>query len=107
MLCSRCMRRADEHGRFFRAIEAGFDSLLSGYRHTLDGVLRHRAITLGVFFATLALTVVMAVSKPKGFFPPPGNRFITRRAEAAPGRSPPRGMRAPRRLVWGETRQPP
>ncbi len=27
------------------------------------------AITLGVFFATMALTVVMAIEIPKGFFP--------------------------------------
>ncbi|MBV8320406.1 MAG: efflux RND transporter permease subunit, partial [Hyphomicrobiales bacterium] len=31
--------------------------------------LRHQAITLGVFFATVALTAVMMVQIPKGFFP--------------------------------------
>src|SRR6476620_719838 len=35
--------------------------MASFYRRTLDVVLRHQAITLGVFFATMALTVVMAI----------------------------------------------
>jgi len=45
MLCSRFMRpRSDRHGRLYSTIEAGFDALLSGYRRTLDIVLRHQAI---------------------------------------------------------------
>ena len=58
MLCSRFMHReSGEHGRVFRIVEAGFDALMQGYRKTLDIVLRHQAITLAVFFATMALTV--------------------------------------------------
>ncbi len=98
MLCSRCMKRAEEHGRIFQAIEAGFDSLLSGYRRTLDCVLRHRAITLGVFFATLALTVVMTVQIPKGFFPLQDTGLITGVSEAAQDVSPARMMRLQRAL---------
>ena len=49
------------------------------YRRTLDVVLRHQAITLGVFFATMALTVVMAIYIPKGFFPIQDIGLITRR----------------------------
>jgi HAE1 family hydrophobic/amphiphilic exporter-1 len=70
MLCSRFMRHhSDHHGRLYRTIEAGFDALLAAYRRTLDVVLRHQAITLGVFFATMALSVVMMIQIPKGFFP--------------------------------------
>jgi multidrug efflux pump subunit AcrB len=70
MLSSRCMKNArTEHGRLFRAIEAGFNLLLSGYRRTLDAVLRRQAITLAVFFATLVLTVVMAVQIQRASFP--------------------------------------
>src|SRR5258708_6660225 len=98
MLCSRCMKRAEEHGRIFQAIEAGFDSLLSGYRRTLDCVLRHRAITLGVFFATLALTVVITVQIPKGFFPLQDTGLITGVSEAAQDVSPERMMRLQRAL---------
>ena len=75
MMCSRFMRReTGEHGRLYRIIEAGFDAMLSGYRRTLDIVLRHQAITLGVFFATMALTVVHGDPDPEGLLPDPGHR---------------------------------
>jgi multidrug efflux pump subunit AcrB len=70
MMCSRFLRRhTDEDGRLYRTIEMGFDAILSFYCHTLDIALRHRAITLGVFFAAMDTTVVMAMMIPKGFFP--------------------------------------
>jgi HAE1 family hydrophobic/amphiphilic exporter-1 len=70
MMCSRFMRpESHEHGRIFRFIASGFDALLSFYQRTLDVVLRHQAITLTVFFATMALTGVMVYYTPKGFFP--------------------------------------
>src|SRR5262245_65654392 len=54
MLCSRFMHReSTQHGRIYRIIEAGFNGMLVFYRRTLDVVLRHRVITLGVFFATM------------------------------------------------------
>lgn len=90
MLCSRFMRwkAPQDHGRIYHAIEAGFGSILSGYRRTLDCVLRHQAATLGVFFATVALTVVMAIHIPKGFFPIQDTGLIRGMAEAAQGVSP-------------------
>src|SRR5207244_3997547 len=52
MMCSRFMHReSNRHGRIFRVIESGFNAMLSFYERTLDVVLRHQAITLGVFFA--------------------------------------------------------
>ena len=99
MLSSRCMKRAStEHGRLFGAIEAGFNVLLLGYRRTLDAVLRHQAIALGVFFATLALTVVMAVQIPKGFFPLQDTGLITAVSEGGQDISPDRMMRLQREL---------
>jgi hydrophobe/amphiphile efflux-1 (HAE1) family protein len=99
MLSSRCMKGASaEHGRLFRTIEAGFNLLLSGYRRTLDAVLRHQAITLGVFFATLVLTVVMAVQIPKGFFPLQDTGLITAVSEGGQDISPERMMRLQREL---------
>jgi HAE1 family hydrophobic/amphiphilic exporter-1 len=84
MLCARFMRaETGEHGRLFSIVEAGFEALISGYRRTLDIVLRHQAITLGVFFATLALTVTMIVTIPKGFFPIQDIGVIQGFAEAA------------------------
>jgi hydrophobe/amphiphile efflux-1 (HAE1) family protein len=70
MLCARFMRlQPKEHGWLYGIIEAGFEAMLSGYRRTLDVVLRHQPIVLGVFFATMALTVYLAIIAPKGFFP--------------------------------------
>ena len=89
MMCSRFMRHeSGTHGRIYRAIEAGFDALLSGYRRTLDIVLRHQAITLAVFFCTLALTVALAIEIPKGFFPTQDTGIISGLSEAAQGASP-------------------
>ncbi len=99
MLCSRFMRpRSDRHGRLYNAIEAGFDALLSGYRRTLDIVLRHQAITLGVFFATMALSVVMMIQIPKGFFPIQDTGMLNGLAEAAQEVSPMEMMRLQREL---------
>jgi hydrophobe/amphiphile efflux-1 (HAE1) family protein len=70
MLCSRFMRHDTRSpGPVYRLIEGGFDRMLSFYQRTLDVVLRHQAITLGVFFATMALTGVTLYYTPKGFFP--------------------------------------
>jgi hydrophobe/amphiphile efflux-1 (HAE1) family protein len=99
MMCSRFMRREPEtHGRVYRVIESGFDATLSFYRHTLDVVLRHQAITLGVFFATMALTLVMAIQIPKGFFPIQDTGLIQGFAEAAQQTSPNEMMRLMRNL---------
>src|SRR5262249_59200944 len=79
MLCARFMHReSHQHGRLYRAIEAVFDGMLAFYRRTLDIVLRHQAITLGVFFATLALTVLIIIQIPHAFFPLQATALISR-----------------------------
>ena len=84
MLCSRVMRpQSEAHGRLYRAIEFSFDTMLAGYRRSLDVVLRHQPITLGVFFITVALTVVMGIWMPKGFFPIQDTGLIGGVAETA------------------------
>ena len=99
MMCSRFMRREPEtHGRAYRVIESGFTAMISFYRRTLDIVLRHQAITLGVFFATMALTIVMAIYIPKGFFPIQDTGLITGFAEAAQETAPDETMRLMRAL---------
>jgi HAE1 family hydrophobic/amphiphilic exporter-1 len=89
MLCSRFMRpESHDHGRIYRFIEAGFDAMLSFYRTTLDVVLRHQAITLAVFFATMALTGTMVYYTPKGFFPIQDIDLLNGIAEASQDVSP-------------------
>lgn len=53
-------------GRWF---EAGFTTLRNGYAGTLDIALRHRFPVLMLAFGTFALTVVLYMAIPKGFFP--------------------------------------
>ena len=72
--------------------------MLAGYRRTLDLVLRHQAITLAVFFATLGLTVILAIEIPKGFFPIQDTGMINGLAEAAQDVSPAEMMQLQREL---------
>jgi Cation/multidrug efflux pump len=57
------------HGRLYRIVERGFDGILAAYRAGLDIVLRHQAITLLFFVATVVTTGWLFVNIPKGFFP--------------------------------------
>ncbi|HEY2847554.1 MAG TPA: efflux RND transporter permease subunit, partial [Pyrinomonadaceae bacterium] len=98
MLSSRCLKPSAAHGRIFSTIEVAFVALLAGYRRTLDVVLRHQGITLAVFLATMALTVIMAVQIPKGFFPIQDTGLITAVSEGAQDISPERMMRLQRDL---------
>jgi HAE1 family hydrophobic/amphiphilic exporter-1 len=99
MMCSRLLKGgAGEHGPVYRIIEAGFNAMLSGYRRSLDVVLRHQAITLCAFLATMALTIVMAIQIPKGFFPTQDTGLITGVSEAAQDVSPEKMFRLHREL---------
>ena len=99
MMCSRFMHHeSGRHGVIFRAIESGFNAMLSFYRRTLDIVLRHQAITLGVFFATIALTAVMFIRIPKGFFPIQDTGMISAFAEAAQDTAPEEMMKLLRKM---------
>jgi hydrophobe/amphiphile efflux-1 (HAE1) family protein len=99
MMASRFMHREpDSHGRVYRIIESGFNGMIAFYRRTLDVVLRHQALTLGVFFATMALTLVMAIEIPKGFFPIQDTGLIQGFGEAAQDTSPEQMMRLMRDL---------
>jgi hydrophobe/amphiphile efflux-1 (HAE1) family protein len=89
MLGSRFLRKQSEHhGRIYRAIEWGFETMVGGYRRMLDVVLRHQPLTLAVFLATMALTAVMFVYIPKGFFPSQDTGLITGLSEAGQDVSP-------------------
>jgi len=58
-----------QHRRAYLFIERAFDRLLDGYRRGLDFVLGHQRLTLLVFVCTVALTVILYIVIPKGFFP--------------------------------------
>ena len=85
MLCSRFLKphSAESHGRMYQMFERGFDAMLNGYKRGLHVVLRHQFITLMVFFATMAATVVLFIVIPKGFFPQQDTGFVYGFAESA------------------------
>jgi HAE1 family hydrophobic/amphiphilic exporter-1 len=85
MLCARFLRNVHDkpHGRLYRVFEHGFERLLAGYRRGLDAVLKHEFATLCVFLITLALTVVMFIVSPKGFFPQQDTGLVFGFAETA------------------------
>jgi multidrug efflux pump len=72
MMCARLLKREpepEEQGRFYRASGAWLDWLVEAYGNKLRWVLRHQPLTLLVAIGTLALTVMLYLMVPKGFFP--------------------------------------
>jgi len=71
MMASRILKHNPEaqQGKFYRASERVFESMIAFYGRTLKVVLRYQTITLLVAVATLALTVFLYNYIPKGFFP--------------------------------------
>ena len=107
MLCSRFLRKQSEHhGRLYRIIERGFEALINGYRRVLDVVLRHQPLTLLVFFVTMAVTAVLFVAVPKGFFPIQDTGLIQGLSEAAQDVSPDEMKRLQRELSQVIARDP-
>jgi len=71
MMCARLLRHTPEaeQSRFFRKSGAFFDSVIARYGRMLNWVLDRQLATLLIAFATLALTVLLYIVVPKGFFP--------------------------------------
>jgi multidrug efflux pump len=71
MLCAKLLKHKPEaeQGRFARAAGAFIEQMIARYAQALQWVLRHQSLTLMVAIATLALTVVLYMLSPKGFFP--------------------------------------
>jgi hydrophobe/amphiphile efflux-1 (HAE1) family protein len=71
-----------KHGRAYMAVERAFDRILAWYTRGLDLALDHRRTTLIVFLATVAVTVVLYVEIPKGFFPQQDTGIISGLSDA-------------------------
>ncbi|MBS1229120.1 MAG: multidrug transporter [Proteobacteria bacterium] len=71
MMCARLLHHTPEaqQGWFFRKSGAFFDAVIARYGRMLNWVLDRQSATLLVAFATLALTALLYVVVPKGFFP--------------------------------------
>ncbi len=73
MMCAHLLKEHTTHGWMYRTSENAFNWIVGLYGRTLDRVLRHPAITLGVLAATIALNVYLFIHVPKGFFPQQDN----------------------------------
>ncbi|KTT67539.1 multidrug transporter [Pseudomonas oryzihabitans] len=71
MLCGRLLHHVplERQSRFARWGERQFERLVAGYDRTLSVVLDHQRLTLLVAVATVALTALLYLLVPKGFFP--------------------------------------
>jgi multidrug efflux pump len=71
MMCGRMLRHAPAGGepRWSRALGGFFEAVIARYALALRWVLARRRATLWVATGTLALTVLLYVLIPKGFFP--------------------------------------
>jgi len=58
-----------EQGRLYRWSENAFERIIAFYGRTLKVVLRHQTATLLIFAGTFALTVLLFLIVPSGFFP--------------------------------------
>ncbi|MEA2985156.1 MAG: multidrug efflux pump [Alphaproteobacteria bacterium] len=71
MICAYFVRSAPSKTATWldRAVEAVLSRLIRGYASSLELVLQYRALVLLVFLATIALTVRLYITTPKGYFP--------------------------------------
>ena len=90
MMGARLLREEhpEQAGRLSRALERGFDALLSGYDRMLVIALRHRFVTLMAMLGTVAVTAWLFIIIPKGFFPEQDTGLILGVTEAAQDVSP-------------------
>ncbi|MGD0777710.1 MAG: multidrug efflux RND transporter permease subunit [Candidatus Solibacter sp.] len=85
MMCSRLLKHKPEEsqGRFYRASERAFNSVIAFYGRTLQWVLGWQLATLAVAAATLGFTIFLFFVIPKGFFPIQDTGVIQGVSEAA------------------------
>ncbi|MDI6475009.1 MdtB/MuxB family multidrug efflux RND transporter permease subunit [Cronobacter dublinensis] len=78
MMCARMLSHASlrKQNRFSRASERVINRVIDRYGQWLKRVLNHPWLTLGVAVGTLALTVLLWLVIPKGFFPVQDNGII-------------------------------
>jgi len=89
MLCSRFLKldHKTQHGRAFRTVEAGYQSMFRFYEKTLAWVMDHRRATMAFSLVILAGTVLLYKIVPKGFIPSEDTGRIIASTETAEGTS--------------------
>jgi multidrug efflux pump len=71
MICAHFVRKPPSANATWldRLVERVLRAMISSYARSLSVVLNHRGLTLLVMAATIAITVILFVRTPKGFFP--------------------------------------
>ncbi|NKN00541.1 efflux RND transporter permease subunit [Rhizobium leguminosarum] len=69
MLASRLSNHQSRPPLIIRIFDAGFERTLRGYDGAVGWCLRHRPTILGVFLASVALTIYFFMTLPTSFFP--------------------------------------
>ncbi|MBL8523418.1 MAG: MdtB/MuxB family multidrug efflux RND transporter permease subunit [Betaproteobacteria bacterium] len=71
MMCARLLKHTppEKQGRFYRVTGEWFDAIIARYGRMLEWVLARQTATLWVAVGTVALTALLYVFVPKGFFP--------------------------------------
>jgi multidrug efflux pump len=88
MMCAWILKAEpppDQRGRFYAWSERTFERVIAAYGRGVDWVLRHQPLTLAITIGTFFLTVLLAFTIPKGFFPVQDTGLITGITEADPG----------------------
>ena len=85
MMCAKLIRHHPDSERsgFDLAAERAFNAVIDGYGRALTRVLNHQPMTLLVAVLTLALTIVLYILVPKGFFPVQDTGMIQAISEAS------------------------
>ena len=86
MICAHFVKKPPSPNAtwFDRLVEAVLSRLIVAYSTSLDFVLRHQALTLQVFVATIYLTGHLYVNTPKGYFPQDDTGLIFGGTRASP-----------------------
>jgi HAE1 family hydrophobic/amphiphilic exporter-1 len=87
MLAARLAAKPSQEKRpnaLIRAFDHLYDGMYRGYEWSLDWVLRHRAIMLGVTLFTFYAAIHLYIATPKGFFPSEDTGFLTASTETLP-----------------------
>jgi multidrug efflux pump len=71
MMCARLLKHTppERERKWARKTNELFESVIARYGRALEWVLEHQPLTLVIAIATLALTVILYILIPKGFFP--------------------------------------
>jgi len=86
MLCAKILRhkKEEQKGGFTRRSHELFTQVIELYGRMLNWVLDHQPLTLAVALATLALTILLYILIPKGFFPVQDTGLVQGITQAGP-----------------------